>query len=212
MEPLFKFCRKEHNLALGATTIRIANMSYYRNFEEKDIGDSQEGIKMSKEFIWNQIHPTNITRFGNSNLIFCASNSMIGSLAEYDSCYKITDYIKFGRILANELIDTIYLDEIRHLDTFLPISTLSEISKVGVEIERRSVRYLKKDEIKNENYNMLAIPFWKDISYKHQDEYRYLFKLFYNDFPVGLSAVDTPFIDLDLKKYRNVLPIELIEL
>ena len=204
---LYKFCRKEHNLALEGTTVRIGNLNYYRAYEDQEIGDIQEGVKSYEGNIDTQEALVNFHHMSPFNLIFSATMDPNTGLAEYDSCYKINDPVKFSQILAFELLENIRLKDVTGIG-FDEFETQEQVAEIGVEIERRKMNYLREDEITEEHYKSHHIPFWKSIRYSPQQEFRFLFKFFVGNHP-AFSSTYLDFVDLDLSKKKNELPIEI---
>jgi hypothetical protein len=200
---LYKLCRREHNIALGCRSIRIGNMTYYHQFEDGDIGDTQEGIKsrIDSDMLGYEIQTHRMAPF---NLMFCAATSNLAKFSEYDSCYVITDPEAFGLIIARELIEQMPPQDIQ---TFAPIVTLTDIYDVNVAVESRAVRYLRKEEATALDHTTSEIPFWKDISYKHQEEFRYLFRFYDEHNLPGFSTCTRLYIDLDISHLAGVLPV-----
>jgi hypothetical protein len=207
LDKLYKLCRREHNLALDCTSIRIGNMSYYHQFEDGDIGDTQEGVKSSidSEMFGYDVKLHVMAPF---NLMFCAAIENLSSFSEYDSCYAITDPEKFGHIIAQELIEQMLPSDIK---TYAPIITLTDVYDVNVFVDARPVRYLKRIDATRKDLDAGEIPFWKDVSYNHQKEFRYLFRFYDEHRLPSFSSCQREYIDLDLSHIRCQLPVRLME-
>jgi hypothetical protein len=200
---LYKLCRREHNIALGCTSIRIGNMTYYHRFEDANIGDTQEGVKSGVDS--NMVgYDVRIHRMAPFNLIFCVATSNLARFSEYDSCYAITDPEMFGAILARELIEQM---PPRDIDTYAPIVTLTDVYDVNVAVESRAVRYMPREAATAQDYTAGEIPFWKDVSYSHQEEFRYLFRFYDEHRLPAFSSCNRQYVDLDISHLSGVLPV-----
>ncbi len=200
---IYKLCRREHNIALGCETLRIGNMTYYHQFEDADIGDSQEGVKsgVDSEIFGYEVK---IHRMAPFNLMFCAASANLAKFAEYDSCYVITDAELFGRLIARELA---FQMAPRDIQTYAPIVTLTDVYDVDVAFRSGEVRYIPAQSATEDDHSSGEIPFWKSIAYQHQQEFRYVFHFYDEHRLPAFSSCTRSYIDLDISHLYGVLPV-----
>ncbi len=214
---LYKLCRREHNIALGCRTLRIGNMSYYARFDDPDIGDDQEGVKIELRDHGGRMVPYHMMT--GYNLIFCAATEPVTDFSDYDSCYRITDPVLFGQLIAGELIEQISPNDMqvftlsarKSLGRSYGPETLAELSDIGFEVYRKEMRYLDPEEVTEDDCMMDGIPFWKAKTYAHQREFRYLFRPYGNGVTASLSRFERDYIDLDLSDIYDRLPVAAAE-
>lgn len=192
-------------------------MSYYARFDDPDIGDDQEGRKIALRDHGGRMVEYHMTT--GYNLIFCAATEPVTDFSEYDSCYRITDPVLFGQMIAGELLEQIPPDDMQVFTLRVRKSrghvygpeTLAELSDIGFEVYRKEIRYLDPEEVEEHDYSMDGIPFWKAKTYAHQKEFRYLFRPFGNGVTASLSRFERDYIDLDLNDIYDRLPVEVME-
>ena len=76
-------------------------MSYYARFDDLDIGDDQEGTKSVLRDHGGRVVPYHMST--GYNLIFCAAVEPVVDFSQYNSCYRITDPVLFGQMIAGDL-------------------------------------------------------------------------------------------------------------
>lgn len=219
-DELYKFCKKEHNLSLDCSTVRIGSYLYYQNFEDSDIGDFEEGIKSSTGSISIQEEKVKIHSSAPNNFIFSLTTDPNQEISDYNSCYKITNPSDFAQILMLSLLDNLTVNDVQFPRIDPLHITLKDVYDINLYTEARKVQYLQRSEMKpkvnfndmsiNSPFDLKSIPFWKDVSYQDQKEFRFLFLFTVQGIPNSeeYTWVEKEFIDLDISKYKESLPVE----
>lgn len=190
-----------------------------------EIGDLEEGVKRHMGYINDQTEKIPIYHYGiNDSLVFSTTTDVDGKMAEYNGCYKITDALLFSRLVADSIFDELSLHNIQlsHLDK--RAFNLSDLSNLDIKIQRRQVNYFDPDLIDSSSYDsnniiiteplfdMYNVPFWKNLNYQNQKEFRITFDVFYSEKnnSENFAMLSMPYLDVNLSKHINELPVELV--
>lgn len=221
---VYKLCDRRYNLALGGKSVRLGKLSYYRSFQHSEIGDIEEGVKLNLGCINGQKMP--IYHYAsNTSLIFSTTTHVDGKIGDYDSCYKITDPVLFSHLIADCIFDELTLDNIYFSSSHnRKAFTLKDLSMLDIKIQRRIVEYFSPEAIPPVSYDfnrikiaehlfdMRVIPFWKNLNYLEQKEFRLSFDVCYQEEngKEWYAEISMPYIDIDVTKHLNALPVELV--
>src|SRR5688500_1425464 len=174
---LIKFCKSEHNLVRGCTTIRLGTTSYFRDLEaSNELADDTEGVGVHNQN-WRsgtyiESNNTVFVEMHNS-YIFCASMDNDPKFEGYEDKYYINDHGKFGQILQRVIASQLK-------GTDLEVNILPK--RLGIQFLGNPVTYGKVGLSHNPLFldapdpdMIYDLPFRKPLRYERENEFRMIF-------------------------------------
>ena len=164
-----KYCKREHNIALECKTLQLGTLQYYRDLEQTEIADPQEG---RQELVVNKLDLT--TKKGNrlkelspikgslilknlrikqlfpNTYIYCISSDPKKNYLthatkfsnDYNSYFKIIDIDDFSLKIASLIMENLKIENFHEtISERIKDFSISDFGKLSINIRKKFVKY-----------------------------------------------------------------------